>query len=93
MSGRKFSYEVTTSSSASAATLFRIVADGANYSQWAKPIIMQSSWVREGDPTPWGIGAIRKVGAWPLFGFEETVRYEQDHCFAYKLNEPAPVEN
>jgi hypothetical protein len=93
MSGRRFSYEVNKSTSASAATLFRIVADGANYSKWAKPIIMQSSWEREGDPAPWGIGAVRKVGAWPLFGLEETIRYEQDRCFAYKLNEPAPVEN
>jgi len=93
MSGRRFSYEVSTSSSAPAATLFRIVADGANYSKWAKPIILQSRWQREGDPAPWGIGAVRKLGAWPLFALEETVRYEQDRCFAYKLNEPAPVEN
>jgi hypothetical protein len=63
MSGRKSSYEVNKSSSASAATLFRIVADGANYSSWAKPIIMQSSWQRQGDPAPGGIGAVRKVGA------------------------------
>jgi hypothetical protein len=93
MPGRKFSYEVQKTSSASAATLFRIVADGANYSNWAKPIIMQSSWQRQGDPAPGGIGAVRKVGAWPFFGLEETVRYEQDRCFAYKLNGAVPVKD
>jgi hypothetical protein len=93
VSGRRFSYEVNRSTSASAATLFRIAADDANYSKWAKPVIMQSSLVCEGDPAPWGIGAVRKVGAWPLFGLEETVRYEEGRCFAYKLNEPAPVMN
>lgn len=88
MSGRKFSFEINLTSSASAATLFRLVADGANWSTWAKPIVRQSSWARQGDPAPGGVGAIRKVGMWPLLVQEETVAYEQDHRHAYKLVAP-----
>ena len=73
MSGREFSFEVNRTSSAPAATLFRLVADGANWSKWAKPIVLQSSWARQGDPAPGGVGAVRRVGMWPLLVQEETV--------------------
>jgi uncharacterized protein YndB with AHSA1/START domain len=94
MPGRKFSFEVTRTSSAPAATLFRLVTDGANWSQWAKPIVVHSSWARQGDPAPGGVGAIRKVGMWPVLVQEETVEYEQDRRHVYKLvGKPQPADN
>ncbi|MGB8386424.1 SRPBCC family protein [Mycobacterium sp.] len=94
MSGRKFSFEITRTSTAPAPTLFRLVADGANWSKWAKPIVLQSSWARQGDPAPGGVGAVRKVGMWPLLVQEETVEYEQDRRHAYKLvGPPTPAED
>jgi hypothetical protein len=89
MSGRKFSFEVTKTSSAPAATLFRLETDGGNWAEWAKPIVVQSSWARQGDPAPGGIGAIRKIGMWPMLVQEETVEYEQDRRHVYKLVGPA----
>lgn len=89
MPERNFSFEITRTSTAPAATLFRLETDGANWSQWAKPIVVQSSWARQGDPAPGGIGAIRKVGMWPFLVQEETVQYEQDRRHAYKLVGPA----
>jgi hypothetical protein len=92
MSGRKFSFETTRTSTAPAATLFRLVADGGNWSRWAKPIVVHSSWVRQGDPPPGGVGAVRKLGMWPVLVQEETVAYEQDRRHAYKMiggNTPA----
>lgn len=88
MSGRKFSFEVNKTSSASAATLFRLATDGANWSNWAKPIVLQSSWARQGDPAPGGIGAVRKLGMWPVLVQEETIEYEQDRRHVYKLIGP-----
>ena len=94
MSGRKFSFEINRTTSAPAATLFRLVADGANWSKWAKPIVLQSSWARQGDPAPGGVGAVRKVGLWPLLVQEETVAYEQDRRHAYKLvGPPSPAKD
>lgn len=93
MSGRKFSFEINRTSSAPAATLFRLVADGANWSKWAKPIVVQSSWERQGDPAPGGIGAIRKVGMWPVVIREETVAYEQDRRHAYKMVGASPAKD
>jgi hypothetical protein len=93
MSGRKYSFEVNKTSSASAATLFRLETDGGNWSNWAKPIVLQSSWARQGDPAPGGVGAIRKVGAWPVLVQEETVEYEQDRRHVYKLVGSTPVDD
>ena len=93
MSGKKFSFQVNRTSTASAATIFRLVADGGNWSKWAKPIVAQSGWARQGDPAPGGIGAIRKLGAWPLFVQEETVAYEQDRLHAYKMVGSSPVQD
>ena len=89
MSGRKFSFEINRTSKASAATLFRLVADGSSCSTWAKPIIVQSSWSRQGDPPPGGVGAIRKIGMWPILVQEEIVLYEPDRRHGYKLAGPA----
>lgn len=89
MAGRTCSFEVTRTSRAPAATLFRLEADGGSWSEWAKPIILQSSWVHQGDPAPGGVGAVRRVGMWPFLAHEETVEYEQDRRYVYTLTSPS----
>jgi hypothetical protein len=94
MAGRKFTFEVNKTTSAPAATVFRLVADGGNWSTWAKPIVVSSSWVRQGNPAPGGVGAVRKLGMWPVFVQEETVEYEQDRRHVYKLvGSPQPADD
>jgi hypothetical protein len=94
MSGRTFTFEVNRTSSAPPATLFRLETDGARWSEWAKPLVMKSSWDQQGDPAPAGIGAVRKVGLPPLMMREKTVEYEQDRRHVYALVEPPmPVKD
>jgi hypothetical protein len=81
---RRRSVLVRRGTSAPAATLFRIETDGANWSQWAKPLVLQSEWEREDQPPPAGLGAIRKLGIWPMLGREEII-YEQDLRHVYAL--------
>lgn len=74
--------------------MFRLVSDGGNWSQWAKPIALQSSWARQGDPAPGGIGAVRKIELWPVLVQEETTEYEQDRRHVYKLvGPPSPAKD
>jgi len=89
MSGRKFTFEINKTSTAPVATVFRLATDGARWSEWAKPIVAQSSWVQQGDPAPGGVGAIRKLGMWPVFVQEQTIEYEQDRRHVYKLVAPS----
>jgi hypothetical protein len=90
MPGKRFSFEVNRTSSAPASKLFALETDGSRWSDWAKPLIVHSSWERQGDAAPGGIGAVRKVGLWPLLMREETVEYEQDHRHVYKFAGPRP---
>ncbi|MEE6138131.1 SRPBCC family protein [Mycobacterium sp. 050128] len=94
MSGKVFTFVVSRTTRASAATLFRLETDGAHWSDWAKPLIAQSSWERQGDPAPAGIGAVRKVGMWPMLMREETIGYEQDRRHVYlHIGPPLPARN
>jgi hypothetical protein len=88
MSGRTFSFEINRTTYAPPATLFRLETDGARWADWAKPLIVQSSWEQQGDPAPGGVGAVRKVGLWPVMMREKTVAYEQDRRHVYALIGP-----
>jgi hypothetical protein len=44
MTGKTFSFEITRTTSARVATLFRLETDGAGWSEWAKPLIAQWIW-------------------------------------------------
>ncbi|HZQ30323.1 MAG TPA: SRPBCC family protein [Mycobacterium sp.] len=94
MPGKTFSFEVNRTSRAPADALFRLETDGGRWSEWAKPIIMQSGWDQQGDPAPGSIGAVRKVGMWPMLVREKTVEYEQDRRHVYELIGPkTPAKN
>ena len=94
MSGRTFSFEISRTSSASAATLFQLETHGDRWSDWAKPLVPYSSWERQGDPPPAGIGAVRRIGLWPLLMREKTVEYEQDRRHVYALiGPPSPAKD
>ena len=94
MSGRTFSFEINRTTIAPAATLFGLETDGGRWSEWAKPIVVQSSWERQGDPAPGGLGAVRKVGLWPLLMREKTLEYEQDRRHLYMLiGPPSPAKD
>lgn len=94
MTGKMFSFEINRTTSAPAATLFRLETDGARWSEWAKPLIVQSNWEQEGDPVPAGVGAVRKVGMWPMLMREKTVAYEQDRRHVYaQIGPPLPAKD
>jgi hypothetical protein len=90
---REFSFEFTAHSAADVSTLFALAADGGHYSQWAGLLIPRSSWERQGDPPPGGVGAIRRLGLWPVVFREETVAYEQDRLYAYVIRSASPMRD
>jgi hypothetical protein len=94
MPGRVFAFEINRTTSAPAAEVFRLETDGAGWSQWAKPLIVQSKWEHHGDALPAGIGAVRRVGLWPLLMREKTIAYEQDRRHGYQqIGPPLPAKD
>ncbi|HVK21460.1 MAG TPA: SRPBCC family protein [Actinokineospora sp.] len=88
-----YAFEVTASSTADAATIFALVADGARWSEWAKPLVSYSAMESIGDPAPAGVGAVRLLGHKPLLVREETLEYEQDRRHRYALRTPGPIKD
>ncbi len=92
MTDKTFSFEINRTTSAQVATLFCLETDGARWSEWAKPLIVQSSWEQRGDPAPGGVGAIRKVGMWPMLMREKIIVYKQDRRHVYaQIGPPLPA--
>jgi hypothetical protein len=58
----KHSYDIEAVSTAPIELVFEVIADAPGWSRWNKSI-GRSSWEVEGDPAPWGIGAVRALGA------------------------------
>ena len=90
---RAFSFETAAHARADASTLFRLVTDGSRWSEWAGLVAPRSAWERQGDPAPDGIGAVRRVGLWPVVVREKTVAYERDRLHAYVLVTRAPLRD
>jgi len=89
----RHSYEVTARSAAPPERVFALLADATSWTRWGGSAIGHASWEQEGDPAPAGIGAIRKVGRWPQFGYEQIVAYEPPTHHAYTMVKGNPVRN
>ena len=83
------SIHVTRTIPAPAEAVFDLLADHANYDRF-RPI-HASELIREGDPPPNGLGALRRIKVRPLTFEEEITAYERPSRLDYlivKLNVP-----
>src|SRR4051812_24196695 len=76
-------FDLHVHAAAPAADVFAVLADASRWHEWAGPMIDRSEWEREGDPAPGGVGAIRRLGRWPMFTREQIVEYEPPSHLAY----------
>jgi len=89
----EFRFTVEATSAAPPDTVFAVLADVPRWKDWAGPMIRESSWDREGNPPPGGVGAVRKLGAKPVYAYEEIVEYDQPRHLAYTIRSGQPVRN
>ncbi|WAL65339.1 SRPBCC family protein [Amycolatopsis cynarae] len=92
MTPKRYSFEVSRTSSAPPGRLFRLETDGARWADWAGPLVPRSAWQRWGRPVG-GVGAVRRLGLWPVLVYEETLEYEQDRRHVYTFARSAPVHD
>jgi uncharacterized protein YndB with AHSA1/START domain len=86
-------YEVTARSAAPPARVFELLADATTWPRWAGTFIATATWEKQGDPPPGGVGAIRKVGRWPMFGREQMEVVDAPTHLGYTLLSGQPVRN
>jgi len=84
-------FDLRVHAAAPAADVFAVLADASRWHEWAGPMIDRSEWEREGDPAPGGVGAIRRLGRWPMFTREQIVEYEPPTHLAYTILSGFPV--
>lgn len=88
------SYDIEAESSAPIEVVFEVIADAPGWSRWNQSI-GRASWESEGEPSPWGVGAVRALGAkaGPL-SRERIVEFDAPNHQAYVIvSGPMPVKN
>jgi hypothetical protein len=60
-------FAFTSHCNADAETVLGLLDDADGWSRWARPLVVHTCWERWGHPAPAGPGAVRKLGAWPLW--------------------------
>lgn len=86
-------YDIEATSTAPIETVFEVIADAPGWSRWNRTI-SRASWDVEGDPAPWGVGAVRALGAnkGPL-SRERIVEFDAPNHQAYVIvSGPMPVK-
>jgi hypothetical protein len=89
----EFSFSAEATSSAAPDAVFALLADATVWKDWAGPLIRDSFWEREGTPPPGGVGAIKRLGAKPVYSREETVEYDPPTRYSYTILSGQPVRS
>jgi uncharacterized protein YndB with AHSA1/START domain len=84
-------YEFTVPCTAPAEDVFEVLADATRWHEWAGFTVATSEWEREGVPAPGGVGAVRKLGRWPMFGREQITEYDPPRHLGYTILSGPPV--
>jgi uncharacterized protein YndB with AHSA1/START domain len=87
------SYDVRVRSAATREQIFALLADATSWPRWAGPVIRHGSWVKEGDPAPGGVGAIRKLGTSRVGTQEQIIEYDPPHYLAYTILGRQPIRD
>lgn len=78
-------FAVSVRSAAPPEKVFAVLADAPRWREWAGPSIRESAWISTGSPEPGGVGAVRRLGAWPLYTVETITEYDPPSLLAYDV--------
>jgi uncharacterized protein YndB with AHSA1/START domain len=85
------SFTLTREIAAPPETVFAVLTDHRRYAEMTQ--LRKSEIEREGEPSPNGLGAIRRLTAVGPPLREEVIAYEPDERFSYKLLSGLPVRD
>lgn len=85
----RYTYTVRVHTAAPVERVWDLLVDAPGWPAWTR--IPSASYEREGEPSPHGVGAIRRMGAGRMVSREEVVAFEAPHHFAYVLHSGLPL--
>lgn len=89
--GRALRYEVVAHSDAPLAEVWPLVAEAERWKQWS--FLSRSFLLREGQPVPDGVGALRRFAVGPFGSVEEVVAFEPPRHLGYVARKGMPVKH
>lgn len=89
--GRRYQVYAGAWSPAAPADVFALLEDVTTWTQWAG--FNEASYEREGDPSPHGVGAVRRFRAGPLSSRETVVQFEPGRRLAYDYVGSMPLRD
>ena len=88
---QRYRFEASARSAAPAATVWPLVGEASRWKEWAW--LTQTSLLREGDPPPDGVGALRRFAFGPGGSQEEVVAWEPPRHLGYVVVRGLPVRH
>jgi len=86
---RRYEFEVSARSAAPVEVVWPLVGEAARWKEWSW--MTRTGVVRQGDPPPDGVGALRHFGVGPGGSQEEVVAWEPPRHLAYVAVRGLPV--
>jgi len=88
---RRYQFEASARSSAPAAVIWPLIGEAARWKEWSW--MTSTSLLREGDPPPDGVGALRRFALGPGGSQEEVVVWEPPYHLGYIAVQGLPVRH
>ncbi|HVA02945.1 MAG TPA: SRPBCC family protein [Acidimicrobiales bacterium] len=88
---RRYEFEGSARSTASAQMIWPLVGDVSRWKEWT--LMTRSYLLREGDPAPDGMGALRRFAVGPGGSTEEVVVWDPPHHLGYVAVKGLPVRH
>jgi hypothetical protein len=85
----RWRYEVLARSKASPVELWALVGEAARWKEWS--FMTRTFLLREGAPSPDGVGALRRFAVGPFGSHEEVVKWESPDHLGYVSRRGLPV--
>ncbi len=88
---KRYEFEASASSSASVEAIWPLIGEAARWQEWSW--MTRTSLLRQGDPAPDGVGALRRFALGPGGSKEEVVAWDPPHHLAYVVVQGLPVRH
>jgi hypothetical protein len=86
-----WSFEIIATSTAPVKVVWPLVGEAARWKEWS--FLTRSDLLREGQPVPDGVGAIRRFTTFGIGSREEVVAWEPPHHLGYIILSGFPVRH